>query len=144
MEKKNNAVLKIGVWMDHSDAKLIDPEKSAVEIRTIHSVDSSKNKFRGEESDGIRLGNFRSSNNEFSKHRKDENADHEYFKHLADVLQGFHVIFIFGPTTAGHEFKNYLIKEKRFSDKEIVIEKSDYITEPQMFKLVKDHFISNA
>jgi hypothetical protein len=143
MEKKNDALRRIGVWMDHSDAKLIEPEKGSESIRTIHSHDSGKHRFPGESSDGTRLGNYRASNNEFSKHRKDENKDKDYYELLADELEPYNEIFVFGPTTAAQEFRNFLTKVKSFSDKKLELEKSDYLTEPQMFKLVREHFKFN-
>ena len=140
MNNKNTMIHKIGLWMDHAEAKLIDPEQDIASIRTIHSSASGLERIPGETSDGTMLGHFRSSNNESHKHRKEENVIREYFERLADQLKVYDEIFLFGPTTAAHEFNNYLLKEKLLADKKIHLEKSDYLTDPQLVKEVEKYF----
>ena len=142
MNKNNADIKKVGLWMDHEEAKFIEPKKEQSSIRSIHANSPGLIRHTGESSDGTKLGQYRSSNNEFSKHRKEENNIREYFESLVEQLQSYDEIFIFGPTTAAVEFKNYLSKEKVLSDKKIHMEKADYLTEPQLLKAVKEYFAS--
>ena len=140
MNVKNDGIRKIGVWMDHSEAKLIEPEKEVESIRTIHCGSSGRERFPGESPDGIRLGHYRSSNKEYNKHRREENANRDYFESLMTELKAYDKICLFGPTTATYEFSNYLSGKKGFTDKKINIQKTDYLTNPQLFKMVKEYF----
>ena len=140
MNRKNAEIRKIGVWMDHAEARLIEPGTDAKSIRAIQAPGSGRERFPGESPDGTQLGNYRSTNNEFHKHRKEENNIREYFEYLVTQLQSYDEIFIFGPTTAAKEFNNYTQKEKVLLNKIVELEKADYMTDPQLIKRVKDYF----
>ncbi len=142
MNKKNEEIKKIGVWMDHAEAKFIEPGNELSSMRSIHANDPGLIRHAGESSDGTKIGQYRSSNNEFSKHRKEENNTREYFESLVGQLKSYDEVFIFGPTTAFSEFMNYLTKEKALSNQKIHVEKSDYLTDPQLLKMVKEYFFS--
>jgi hypothetical protein len=138
MQKKNMHA-SIGVWMDHSEARLIDLGKKLDKIPTIKSPAKPRRIF-GEESDGTRLGNYRSTNNEYSKHEKEKNSAHAYYKKLADALHSYDEIFLFGPTTARKEFRNFTLKEKLLTGKKITSRAADYLTDNQMVEQVRKYF----
>jgi hypothetical protein len=140
MNKHNVEIKKIGVWMDHAEAKFMEPEKELNSMRTIHSASADMKHFPGESSDGTKIGLYRSTNNEAHKHRKEENASREYFEYLAGQLEPYDEIFLFGPTTAANEFANYISREKLLVGKKIHMEKTDYLTDPQKVKLIKEFF----
>src|SRR5689334_454245 len=139
MKKNKNIPAVIGVWMDHSKACLIDLAKSTKTISTIKSPIKPRRIF-GEKSDGTRLGNNRSTNNEYSKHEKEKNIEHAYFKKLVDTLSEYDEIFLFGPTTARKEFRNYVLKEKLLTGKKITSHAADYLTDNQMVEQVRNYF----
>ena len=48
--------------------------------------------------------------------------------------------FLFGPTTARKEFRNYLLKEKLLPGKKISSRAADYLTDNQMVEQVRKYF----
>ena len=129
----------IGVWMDHSKACLIDPAKSTSAISTIKSPGKPRRIF-GEEATGTRLGNNRSTNNEYSKHEKEKNIAHSFYHKLADALHAYYEIFLFGPTTARKEFRNYTLRENLLTGKKVASRPADYLTNNQMVQQVRKYF----
>jgi len=139
MKKSKDIPAAIGVWMDHSKACLIDPSKSTKAISTVKSPIKPRRIF-GEEADGTRLGNNRSTNNEYSKHEKEKNTSHAFYKKLAGALSEYDEIFLFGPTTARKEFRNYVLKENLLAGKKVASRAADYLTENQMIEQVRKYF----
>lgn len=140
MKNEKSIIKKIGIWMDHNEARLIKPDATADQIRIMHSGIKSRERIAGEKGDGIQLGNYRSTNNESHKHHKKQEELHSYYKQLAEELQAYDELFIFGPSTAHNEFHNYLLSERKFAGKRIVAEKADHITENQMREVVRNFF----
>lgn len=138
--KKQSELKKIGIWMDHAQAKLINPDDIDLSIRELASTLNPRERIAGETADGIKLGGFRSSNNEFAKHEKEQNATHAYYKKLAVELLPYDMILIFGPTTARQEFYNYLKEEHNFSNKVITTVDGNYNTDNQLKAFVKKSF----
>lgn len=136
---KNNKELKVaGVWMDHSEAFVIEPEHG--KVKHLLSPGISHVRHAGEGSDGVKLGNHRSTNNEFSKHEREQQINHTFYKELAVALHHYDNIYVFGPTTARSEFANYVKKERLLSGKNIETHPADKMTDNQMVALVKKHF----
>ena len=130
----------IAVWMDHEKAHLVEPGKEPT-IQTIFAPDKANVHEDGETADGTRLGNFRSTNNEFNKHRKDENQFHTFCKQLSAGLLNYDKLIVFGPGTAHKEFRNYLKLEKQFKDMEIMELTTDYMTENELKAKVNSLFL---
>ena len=129
----------IGVWMDHAEARIIDIGRKTGKISVIKSP-SGKRRIAGEAADGTSLGNFRSTNNEYSKHNKKQNTTHSYFKKLADALGDYDEIHLFGPTTAQKEFHNFVSDEKLLTGKKITSQAADYLTDNQLVEHVRKYF----
>ena len=130
----------IAVWMDHEKAHLIEPGKEPT-IQTIYAPTKANAHVAGETSDGTSLGHFRSTNNEFNKHRKDENQFQFFCKQLSAGLICYDKLMVFGPGTAHKEFRNYLQQEKQFKDKEILESTADYMTENELKAKVNAMFL---
>jgi hypothetical protein len=139
MKKSKIIPAGIGVWMDHSKACLIEPAKNVTAISTIKSPTRPRRIF-GEGANGTRLGNNRSTNNEYHKHEKEKNVAHAFYKKLANALHVYDEIFLFGPTTARSEFRNYILKENLLPGKKVASRASDYLTNNQMVAQVKKYF----
>src|SRR5690242_1510194 len=99
-----STIRKIGIWMDHAEAQMMEPDATSDQIRLFSSPFKNVVRTAGEGSDGTQLGNFRSTNNESHKHYRKQNELHSYYKQLAGALQSYDEIFIFGPSTAPREF----------------------------------------
>jgi len=142
--KKEKPTTKIAVWMDHTEAQLIEPGMTTDQIRLILSPFKGKVRKAGEESDGIQLGNYRSTNNESHKHFREQNELLSYYKQLAEALMPYNEILISGPSTAHNEVYNYLLNEKKFSGKKISVKKTDYITPNQIREIAENFFDSDV
>ena len=129
-----------GLWLDHSEAKLVNPSESNSQPSVIKSMHNQGKHIAGEEADGTRLGNFRTTNDESHKHYREQNELHVYYKKVAEALQPFDDILIFGPTTAKQELQNYLLADKNFANKKITVEPADYITDNQIAERVRNFY----
>lgn len=138
METKANK--RIGVWLDHTKAHFIDISKGPATIETAFSEEESQIRNEGEHGDGTRVGKYRSSNNEYGKHDRQEDIMKRYYQMLADRLKHYDDIYLFGPTPAKDELYNHLKQDKHFSDKNIRAEQADQLTENQMVARVKHFF----
>jgi hypothetical protein len=130
----------IGVWLDHAEARFINPLDLNGKPEVIQSLLNTHKHLPGEEADGTRMGNFRSTNDESHKHFREQNELNAYYKKIAEALSPFDDILIFGPTTAKKELQNHLMSDKNFAGKKITVEPADYITENQMAERVRNFY----
>lgn len=130
--------------MDHSKALLIDPLTESSAFETIKSGLEIQQRFRGESGDGIKLGGYRSTNNEYHKHRREEEIQKDYFEVLENKVKDFDHIFVFGPGTARKEFFNQLNENKVFSSKKLESEACDQMSDNQLRAEVRKHFNNDA
>jgi stalled ribosome rescue protein Dom34 len=129
-----------GVFMDHMEAKVLEPGRLPDEAQVIRSVREGRLRIKGEGSDGVRLEHGRHTNNEHHKHNQEKEELNWYFKELAHVLLPYESILIFGPTKAHNEFANYLLRDRHFKDKEIRVDSSDYLSDAQIAERVRNFF----
>ena len=133
----------IGIWMDHAEAKLLEPGKTHPFICTVRSVAEGLVREDGQGPDGMRLGNFRSTDNEHHKHNMEREELEKFFRDLATQAMPYQNIFIFGPTTAHNEFANYLLGRNDFKGRTITVEKSDYLSDKEVAARVNDFFLQD-
>lgn len=136
---------KIGVWLDHSKAKLIEIMDGGAEITTVQSPYRRRVRIPGEDSSNIetRFGYNIFSNSEFKVHQKKQNEVTSYYKDLEKRLQKYDMILLFGPTLAKSELSNFLSENKKFASKKIIQKNSDKMTENEMAAFVRKHFEKN-
>ncbi|MBW8360610.1 MAG: hypothetical protein K0M56_00320 [Kaistella sp.] len=137
---KNNLNKQVGVWLDHSEAYFIDLSKDSNIVEKVNSDQESHLRIAGEQGDGVRLGNNRSTNNEHQKHSREQELSKEYYDMLADRLKNFDDILLFGSTHAKDELYNELKSDKHFDGKTISVKPADHLTENQMIAEVRKHF----
>jgi hypothetical protein len=133
-------IKKIGLWLDHVDAHFIELEEGQELFETMHSGKESILRIRGESGNGIKMGNYRSTNNEHQVQMRENEIRSDYYKNIAKRLQHFDEIFIFGASTAKDELTNLLREIKHFDGKLIHTESSDHITKNQMIARVRAFF----
>ena len=131
---------KIGLWLDHSSAHFIDMSKGPAIVETAYSDRETNVRTEGEGADGALPGNNRAANNENHKHNRERMVMEEYYHLLADRLQGYDNIYLFGPTTAKDELHNHLKYDKHFAHKTITVAAADPLSENQMVAAVKRFF----
>jgi hypothetical protein len=133
-------IKKIGLWLDHVNAHFIEIEDGQELFETIHSGKESLIRINGESENGIKMGNYRSTNNEHQIQMRENEILSDYYKNIAKRLQNFDEIFIFGASTAKDELYNLLRTNKQFDGKLIQVESSDHITKNQMIARVRAFF----
>ncbi len=133
-------IKKIGLWLDHVDAHFIELEDDQELLESIHSKKESLQRIKGESGNGIKMGNYRSTNNEHQVQMRENEILSDYYKNIAKRLENFDEIFIFGASTAKDELYNLLRINKHFDGKLIHTESSDHITKNQMIARVRAFF----
>ena len=118
---------KLGIWMDHSTAHIIELKNNSITSNTIESLS-----LQGEKQ------NF--GEDESLKHNTEQDQLSEYFKRLSTVIKGYPEVILFGPTNAKTELFNLLKEDSHFNNIKIDIETTDNLTKNQMDAFVKEHF----
>ncbi len=123
MENSKN----LGIWMDHSDADIIDINKESYS-----STIKSKFTFDTKEA-AIHKG-------EYLMHNKEQQMHEAYYSEIADEILKYDHVLLFGPTNAKTELYNYLNKDLHFKDITIEVKSSDKMSENEKFAFVRNHF----
>ncbi len=122
---------KLGIWMDHSSAHLMEFTTDPIETKTIESEFTHQEKHHN------------LSKSESQMHNKEQHKHSEYYKKLGEVIRDYDEVILFGPTQAKHELYNLLKDDHLFAKIKIEIKESDKMTENQKHAFVKDHFSEN-
>lgn len=135
-----NTPSTIAVWLDQQEAMLLDPLHYNGEAHEIESGIESHVRIHGEGGDGTRVGRFRSGNNEFRKHRREEQQVEAYLGQVLDSLAGYDRVLLCGPGTLHRELHNHMEKDPRFRGKEVLAETVGPLTEQQLLALLASRF----
>ncbi|WP_309612804.1 hypothetical protein [Flavobacterium sp.] len=119
---------KIGVWMDHSIAHLMEFSSNAFEVQTIES-----NFTRQQKLNGLQKG-------ELDLHNIEQQKQAKYYKKLIDVVKKYQEVILFGPTNAKEELFNVLTSDNRFEDVKIQVKQTDKMTAKEQHAFVRDFF----
>jgi stalled ribosome rescue protein Dom34 len=119
---------KIGIWMDHSVANLMDYPASPILTRTIACNFTSKAK-----EEALTRG-------ESTMHTKEQSEQADYYKVLANIIRKYDEVLLFGPTEAKTEFYNTLKDNYLFSKIKFEIRPTDKMTENQQHAFVSSYF----
>lgn len=118
---------KIGIWMDHSTANLID-------LNTKKNADSITSKFN------FHVKEEALSKSESLMHNKEQQMQEAYYKEIAEVILKYDHVLLFGPTNAKTELRNYLNKDLHFKDIIIDVETTDNMHDNEKKSFVENHF----
>lgn len=132
--KKKNEMIKqkrIGIWMDHASAKLLEYGQGPVEIQVIHS---SLAHHEREEAAGT---------GEHQMHNKEQHQDADYYKRLGAIMKSYDRVLLFGPTKAKEELFNLLSADHQFAKVKIEVQQTDKMTEGQLRAFVRAFFSKN-
>ena len=119
---------KLGIWMDHASAHLIEYTAEPGAIRIIHS------KF----DHAAKELSFHQGENHM--HTKERHEQSEYYRGLGEIIRNYAAVVLFGPTDAKTELFNLLQKDHRFEGIKIETKPADKMSETQQRIFVKDHF----
>ncbi len=121
---------KLGIWMDHSIAHLMEFSETPFEIETIES------KFTHEEKEkSLAKG-------ESFMHHKEQQLLSDYFKKIAKFILNYNKVLLFGPTNAKTELYNLLSEDNRFVKIKIHVKETDKMNAHQRQNFINEHFSS--
>jgi len=123
--KKNK---QLGIWMDHSNAYLLELVNDAI----IENIIVSESLNENEE--------YSSEKHEKQIHTKEQHQQSDYYKRIVDSIKNFQEVVLFGPTDAKNELYNLLKADHLFDNIKIEIKNSDKMTESQMHSFVLGYF----
>ena len=119
---------KLGIWMDHSNAHLIEPSPETAPANLITTASVAD-----QEEDGGYRG-------EKTLHHKEENELSVYYKSISEAILHYDQVILFGPTDAKIELYNLLKADHHFDKIKITTQQADKMTGPQQHAFVKDYF----
>lgn len=121
-------IKKIGIWMDHSIAHLMEFSAKPFEVNTIESNFTHADK---EES---------LTKSESLMHNKEQHKIAKYYHKIGDAIQNYDQVILFGPTNAKVELYNILNDDFRFENIKIEIKNTDKMTQNQQHDFVRTYF----
>ena len=121
-------VKQIGIWMDHSNAFLMELTNDKIIEHIVVSEFTQQ-----EKEDSL-------SKNEKFMHKKKQQFQSSYYKKLSDIMINYHEIVLFGPTDAKNELLNLLRANILFEKIKIEVKDTDKMTARQMHAFVKEYF----
>jgi|SRR6185369_2781449 len=142
--KKTDIEKCIGVWLDHEKAYFIRPGEPSGSIEKVDSNIESHLRIQGENPPGMRLGNNRSTNNEYSQHSKELEQVNKYYKSLLEKLKPYDHVLLFGSSRAKNEFGNFIRQHKPSHSKIVEVKGAEEMTQNQMAAKVSEYFNENV
>ena len=110
---------KLGIWMDHSIAYLMEFTTSAFEIKTIESEFKEQKKIQ------------KSSKSDTLIHNKEHQKIFSYYKKISEIIKDYKKVILFGPTNAKVELFDFLSEDDRFIKIKFEIKNTDKMTKTQ-------------
>jgi hypothetical protein len=120
---------RLGIWMDHSVAHLIELENNSVKTSSV----VSKPETQVNESDLY-------YKDESHKLNKEQGLLSAYYTKLSDSILNYDHILLFGPTDAKNELANLLKDNHLFDQIKVVTKSADKMTALQQQTFVTDYF----
>ena len=119
---------KLGIWMDHASAHLMEFTADPIETKTI----ASKFTHQAKEQSLAKGENL--------MHNKEQQQQSEYYQKLGEAISNYDDVVLFGPTDAKVELYNMLKTDHHFEKIKIEVQPADKMTENQQHAFVKKHF----
>jgi hypothetical protein len=121
----------LGVWMDHSNAFLMELKNDTIVQNNVVSEFTYKEK------------EYSFNMHEKLINKKEQYRQSGYFKKLGDIIKEYNEVVLFGPTEAKDELLNLLEADQLFDSIKIDVINSDKMTENQMHAFVREYFNSS-
>ena len=118
----------LGIWMDHSNAFLMELANDTIVTNNIVSESAHQEK------------EFNLYKSEKLIHTKEQHQQSSYYKKLSDIIKDYQEVVLFGPTDAKSELLNLLKADHLFDNIKIEAIDSDKMTENQMQAFVREYF----
>jgi hypothetical protein len=122
-----NNIKQLGIWMDHSNAHLMELTNGIIMHTVISELTNHETEF-----------NFYKG--EKLIHKKEQHLQLSYYKKIGDIIKKYQDVVLFGPTDAKNELLNLIKTDHLFEGIKIEVKNSDKMTEDQMQTFVIDYF----
>jgi hypothetical protein len=122
---------KLGIWMDHASAHLMEFTTETIETKAVGL------KFTDEATDQDL------SKGESLMHNKEQHEESAYYKELGKEISKYDDVLLFGPTDAKVELFNLLKADSHFEKIKIEVKQTDKLTDNQQHAFVKDYFVAS-
>jgi stalled ribosome rescue protein Dom34 len=119
---------RLGIFMDHSTAHLMEFTVDPIETTTIES-----NFTHNVKEESLEKG-------EHLMHNKEQHQQAAFYKKLSEEIKHYDNVILFGPTEAKNELFNILKADHHFSKINLSVKNTDKLTENQQHAFVKDYF----
>lgn len=119
---------KLGIWMDHSNAHLIEFKIEESPLSTNTST------IKNEDVDDSLSKGENLMNNKKQQHQA------AFYKKLEAAILHYEEVILFGPTDAKTELYNILQADHRFEKIKIEVQSADKMTENQKLAFVLNHY----
>lgn len=121
-------IKQLGIWMDHSNAYLMELTNDIIVTNRVVSELSNHNTeynfYKGEK----------------LIHKKEQHLQLNYYKKIGDIIKKYQSVILFGPTNAKSELLNLVKTDHLFDDIRIDVKNSGKMTEDQMQTFVREYF----
>ncbi|WP_339920728.1 hypothetical protein [uncultured Flavobacterium sp.] len=124
-------VKKLGVWMDHSIAYLMEFTNNPFEIKTIESELTEDNNQLILSKKSEALINM------------DQHTLYAYYNKIGEAIKNYKQIVLFGPTDAKIELFDVLSEDHRFVKIKVEIKETDKMSVNQQHDFINKYFAEN-
>ena len=121
-------IKQLGIWMDHSNAFLMELTNDVIVEKTVNSEFTPYEK------------EFTLEKSERMMHNKEQQDQASYYKKISDVIKSYQEVILFGPTDAKLELLNLIRVGHQFESIMIEARNADKMTAHQMHDFVKEYF----
>lgn len=120
---------KLGIYMDHSIANIIEYTNEAIEVNNIKLDFSFQDKKES------------LTKSESLMHNKEQQKQGAFYKNLSQKIIDYDWVVLFGTTNAKTELFNLVNEDNRFSKVKLRMKNTDKMTENQQKEFVNDYFL---
>lgn len=118
----------IGVYLDHSSARLMEPLANSFITKEVLSG------FTHAEME------YALSRSEHLMHQKEQSEHMKYYREIGGHLKHYDEVLLFGPSTAKDELYNILRDDQAFAGIKIHVRSADKLAPNQQEAFIRDHF----
>lgn len=119
---------RVGIWMDHSNARIMDYSSEGFEIKIVKSnaqhLDNQADILHSEK----------------LLHNKEERTLKAYYKQLIDLIKDYDQALLFGPTDAKTELYNLIRQDHRYNNLKIETKSANKMSYEQQHDYIQDYF----
>lgn len=119
---------RLGIWMDHNNAHLMEYNIENFQVNTI----KAESKETEKQSDV--------KHTEKGIHNKESQTLQAYYKNLMEVIKNYDEVLLFGPTSAKTELYNLIKKDHRFDKLFIETKSGEKMSFNEQHAFIKDYF----